>query len=384
MNHSALFEEYKEQALQGRHITLDQLESLLEKHQSKNIITKLGCSVLGKPIYGFKTGTGNFKILLWSQMHGNEGTTTKAVFDVFNFLDSEERVAFDWKQKFTFYCIPMLNPDGAELYTRENANGVDLNRDFLNLSQPESALLLRVFEEFKPDFCFNLHDQRTIFAAGATSNPATVAFLAPAFDEPRNINPSRLKAMNLIVSINEMLQQFIPNQVGRFDDAFNRQCVGDTFQQLGVPTVLFEAGHFPEDYQREVTRKYIFFSLMEGFKVLYENDIVASKIANYLNIPQNNPCFFDFIYRNVKINYEDSEIITNFAAQFKEELFGGELVFKAYITSIGALDEYKGHLEFDAKEQPYYSATGTFPKIGELANFTLGATHEFVNGVLKK
>jgi murein tripeptide amidase MpaA len=30
---------------------------------------------------------------------------------------------------FTFYCIPMLNPDGAALYTRENANKVDLNRD---------------------------------------------------------------------------------------------------------------------------------------------------------------------------------------------------------------------------------------------------------------
>jgi murein tripeptide amidase MpaA len=29
---------------------------------------------------------------------------------------------------FTFYCIPMLNPDGAA-YTRENANKVDLNRD---------------------------------------------------------------------------------------------------------------------------------------------------------------------------------------------------------------------------------------------------------------
>jgi hypothetical protein len=47
------------------------------------------------------------------------------------------------------------------LYTLENANKVDLNRD-------SQALTVRVstscFEEFKPDYCFNLHDQRTILA----------------------------------------------------------------------------------------------------------------------------------------------------------------------------------------------------------------------------
>ena len=52
----------------------------------------------------------------------------------------------------------MVNPDGAKLYTRVNANEVDLNRDSVNLSQPESKVLRNVFEEFKPDYCFNLHD----------------------------------------------------------------------------------------------------------------------------------------------------------------------------------------------------------------------------------
>jgi hypothetical protein len=39
-----------------------------------------------------------------------------------------------------------------------------------------------------------------------------------------------------------------------------------------------------------------------------------------LKIPQNNVVFYDFIYKNVKINYDGKEIITNFAAQYKEEL----------------------------------------------------------------
>ena len=57
----------------------------------------------------------------------------------------------------------MLNPDGATLYTRANANAVDLNRDSQDLTQPARRVLRATFERFKPDYCFNLHDQRTIF-----------------------------------------------------------------------------------------------------------------------------------------------------------------------------------------------------------------------------
>jgi hypothetical protein len=47
-----------------------------------------------------------------------------------------------------------------------------------------------------------------------------------------------------------VLQRYIPGQIGRFDDSFNLNC-GDTFQAMGVPTLLFEAGHFEGDYQRK-------------------------------------------------------------------------------------------------------------------------------------
>ena len=124
----------------------------------------------------------------------------------------------------------MLNPDGAKLYTRENANKIDLNRDSKDLSQPESRVLRETFENFKPDFCYNLHDQRTIFGVGSTGKPATLSFLAPAYNEEREVNESRLKAINLIAGINDVLQKYIPGQVGRFDDSFNINCIGDTFQ----------------------------------------------------------------------------------------------------------------------------------------------------------
>ena len=44
-------------------------------------------------------------------------------------------------KKYALYIIPMLNPDGAKRYSRENENGIDLNRDALNLTQKLSGLV---------------------------------------------------------------------------------------------------------------------------------------------------------------------------------------------------------------------------------------------------
>ena len=382
MNLEQLFDQNKEQSLQGRYITLDDIEPLLNKINTNNQLEIIGKSVLEQPIYKYQIGTGKTKILLWSQMHGNESTTTKGLFDFLNVLHSNSELAHKWLNSFTFYCIPMLNPDGAKLYTRENSNKVDLNRDSQNLSQPESRVLRATFESFKPDFCFNLHDQRTIFGVSDTGKPATVSFLAPAYNEAREINESRLKAINLIAGINDVLQQYIPGQIGRFDDTFNLNCIGDTFQYMGVPTVLFEAGHYPNDYLREETRKYIFIALISSFQVINENDIVGNEFDKYMIIPQNKVVFYDFIYKNIKINYDGIEIITNFAAQYKEELVGHQIRFNAYIVKIGELDDYFGHFEYDANGALYSDDDNNIPKLEQKADFYLNKNMKFVNGMM--
>ena len=315
-------------------------------------------------------------------MHGNESTTTKALFDFLNVLNGDASFAKKLLQSFTFCTIPMLNPDGAKLYTRENANAIDLNRDSKNLTQPETRIIREVFENFEPDFCFNLHDQRTIFGVGDTGKPATLSFLAPAYNVAREINKTRLQAINLIAGIAAVLEPFIPGQIGRFDDSFNGNCIGDTFQSLGVPTVLFEAGHFQNDYHREQTRKYVFMSLISSFKILDENDIDANRLGKYLSIPQNKVVFYDFLYKNVKINYDGIEIITNFAAQYKEELIDNQICFNAYIVHISELDNYFGHFEFDAKEACYLDDTDNIPRLNQKANFYLDNKIKFVNGLV--
>ena len=383
MNLEHLFSQYKEETIQGRYITLDSIGPLLQKLNTNDQLKIIGKSVLGKPIYSYEIGEGKTKIFLWSQMHGNESTTTKSLFDFLNVLHSGSELAQQLLNAFTFCSIPMLNPDGATLYTRVNANKVDLNRDSQELTQPESKLLRAIFESFKPDYCFNLHDQRTIFGVSTTGKPATLSFLAPSYNEEREINESRLQAINLIASINEVLQEYLPNQIGRFDDSFNINCIGDMFQYLGVPTLLFEAGHFADDYEREKTRKYVFMALIASFKTLSENVIVSNGIDIYLNIPQNKAVFYDFIYKNIKINYDGIEKITNFAAQYKEELIENQICFNAYISEIGNLDGYFGHFEYNAKEALYKDDFDNIPKLDQKADFNLNNNIKFVNGMIK-
>lgn len=378
-----LFLQFKEQSIQGRYLTLEAILPILKRHNTHNQLKHVGNSVQQKPIYTYQIGTGKTKIFLWSQMHGNESTTTKALLDFINFLNSDTELAIMLLEDFTFLAIPILNPDGAELYTRENANKVDLNRDSQDLTQPESTTLRGVFEVFQPDYCFNLHDQRTIFGVADTGKPATVSFLAPSYNEARDINTTRLKAINVIANINKVLQNYIPGQVGRFDDSFNINCIGDTFQYLGVPTILFEAGHFPDDYQREETRKYIFISLLASFTTLSENDIVDNEITQYLNIPQNKVVFYDFMYKNIKINYDGIEIITNFASQYKEELIENRICFNAYVSQIGNLENYFGHFEYDAKGALYTDDFGNIPKLNQKTDFSLDNNIKFVNGMIK-
>ena len=381
MDSLQLATEYLEPKLKGKYIHLDVIFPLLESFKNVFEITEIGKSVQQRSIYQVQIGTGKTKILMWSQMHGNEPTTTKGLFDFFNFLSKDSELAQQIKNKYTLLCIPMLNPDGAFAYTRENANSVDLNRDAYLASQPEMKLLRILYEEFKPDYCYNLHDQRTIFGTEGFNLPATMSFLAPAFNNDRDYNEVRMKAIVIINKMNRALQEYIPYQIGRFDDSYNVNCTGDYFTTQNTPTILFEAGHFQMDYGRDESRKYVFISLLSSLLDNYENVIVDNELDNYLRIPQNNKRFFDFIYKNVKIIDNSVEKIINFAAQYDEVLENNEIYFKAKISKVSDLEEYSGHTEYDCESMLFLENGINIPEIGKEANFYLNNLTEFNNGV---
>ena len=339
------FSAYKAKDLYGRYISLKNIKPLIDKLRDEFYVSVIGYSVEKRPIHKIVIGKGSKKILMWSQMHGNESTTTKALFDVFNvFKDSNSKNIKRILENCTICFVPMLNPDGAEVYTRYNANAVDLNRDAQDMSQPESKVLRDLFNEFKPDFCFNLHGQRTIFSAGKRNKSAVLSFLAPAQDDKYSISKNRKVAMDLICRIQNALQIVIPEQIGIYDDTFNQDCVGDTFQGLGAATILYEAGHFPEDYQRETTRELIFKALFLGLDLISQTTDLGEHHKFYFQIPENEKLHRDIIIRNVLIDNEIKDV----SIQYEEVLSDDLIEFIPRIDAIETNLNLFGHREIDA------------------------------------
>src|SRR5204863_4584952 len=137
------------------------LKAVAEADPNRFIFERVGASLEGRSINMISTGTGPFRVLLWSQMHGDEPTATAALFDVFDYLQRhrDDPVPRRILSSLTLYVVPMLNPDGAERFQRRNAQGIDINRDALGLQTPEGLVLKQVRDRFNPRIGFNLHNQ---------------------------------------------------------------------------------------------------------------------------------------------------------------------------------------------------------------------------------
>lgn len=123
-------------------------DGLLRYFSTKNTEKEqIGTSFLGNSIYKLSFGTGEKRILIWSQMHGNESSGTRAMFDVINFFEQNSETAQNILSQLTIDFIPMLNPDGANVNTRRNAIGIDINRDFLAKESTEIHILLKQVEK---------------------------------------------------------------------------------------------------------------------------------------------------------------------------------------------------------------------------------------------
>lgn len=370
--------------LVGQYVTAERILPLINSLPAIFEVEIIGRSVEDRPIHTIRIGKGKTRILLWSQMHGDESTATRVLFDLFRFFEHPA----DFKslrdailEQCTLVIIPMLNPDGAFRYTRTNALNIDLNRDAKSLQMPESNVLKELALDFKPHFGFNLHDQGTQYNVGSTKNPATLSFLAPAADEKRSITTSRKKAMQVIAAMNTFTQQLIPNHIGRYDDAFCNTCFGDTLQQMGVALMLIEAGH--SDWQREKTREYYFYALLKGLETItkYKYTTIATKA--YFAIPENNKLFFDVIYRNVKVKYPRLTYKIDIGINFNEYIAGNNIKRQGKIAKIGDLSNYLAHIEEDVFDAVYYSNDNLIPKIGQKANFFL-ENIEIIDGFIKK
>lgn len=276
--------------------------------QAPNIfdVQEIGKSFEGRPIRLIKIGSGDVKIMLWSQMHGDESTATMAIADIFSYFasDADENEKKDLFSKITLLFIPILNPDGAERHQRRTAQYIDLNRDAIALVTPEARILKNIQNEFQPDFGFNLHDQELSTVKG-TKEISAIAFLAPAMDEEKSDNEVRIEAKKLAAFLTEIMMEFVPGKITRYDDGYEPRAFGDSIQTWGTSTVLIESGHTIGDPEKFFIRKLNAVGLLSAFYAIASGEYKNSNIATYEKLPGNSERAYDLIIRNILIKYKN-------------------------------------------------------------------------------
>jgi len=345
---------YKEASITHRRFKHQDIIPIIENLKGQFKLRKVGASVEGRDIYMVSIGEGKESVLLWSQMHGNESTATMALMDIFNFLSRNDELDDLRKllnDNLTIHFIPMLNPDGAEKFERRNAYGFDINRDALRLQSPEARILKQVRDSLDADWGFNLHDQSRYAASGISPKSATISFLAPAFNYAKDINQTRGEAIKLIGLINTIIQNYIPGKVGKYSDDFEPRAFGDNMQKWGSRTILVESGGLEDDREKQRIRKLNFVLILSALESIATGSYQDYSFDIYDKLPFNKGGrLHDLMIRNVKLNYQEREYITDIA--FRSNEVEDELHKKFYLSSsirdLGDLSTFYGYQEFDA------------------------------------
>jgi hypothetical protein len=283
---------------------VERLKALEAKHPGDLTLEEIGRSFEGRSIHLLRLGTGPHKILLWSQMHGDEPSATPALLDLADFLLSrpEQPEVRTILAGTTLLMIPMLNPDGVERYQRRNAQGIDINRDALNLATPEGRLLKLIRDRFQPELGFNLHDQNRRTAVGATGALATISLLAVAGDAQGTLTPGRARAKRACAAVVSTLRLLLAGGIARYDEDWSPRAFGDNLTAWGTPVVLIESGGLAGGRSLPDLTRLNFVALYRVLADLVRDDLAGHDPALYEDLPRNqSDAFADVIVRGGQI-----------------------------------------------------------------------------------
>lgn len=350
----ATYEQYKEKSLEKRRIKHFQVELLVQRlrRNSPFEIRRVGSSMLGRSINLISFGEGDIDVFLWSQMHGNEPTATQAIFDLLNYFQQnwEDEWVIRLRSKLRIHFLPMLNPDGAQLFTRRTALFVDMNRDANRLQSPEGRLLKELRDSLQAEWGFNLHDMNPYYKVGLSMKPATIAFLAPPYNYEEEVDSVRRRAMQLIGVLNRALQEVIPGQVSKWGDDYEPRAFGDNVQKWGTSTVLIESGYYPGDPERQEVRKLNYLALMVAFRSILDLGYEEMGLRDYRSLPRNDNRSFDLKIHNIThiVNGRPYQLDIGIKRFEKDDSFHDSFHIESRVEDLGDLSTHLGHETFDA------------------------------------
>ena len=348
------------------------LKKYLKKLNGLGIkVEQVGFSNANREIYQVEWGTGPLKVMMWSQMHGDEPTATSSLIDMFAFLQTHKDK--DWVKKLgetmTIRAVPMLNPDGAEMYQRRNLQGIDINRDARDLKTPEARLLKMLRDNWSPAIGFNLHNQQALTTVGSTRRQASISFLVVYGDAEKTTNEGHERNKRVTSAMVSALQKFIPGHIGRYGDEWTPTAFGDNFSAWGTPTILIETGAlYAKDELYLVKMNFIAF--LTGLNSIATGSENTQDPFVYVNLPENTSGgLVDVIFRGATIvnTGELTQMMIGDIAAVAERRRASFLNMTK-IRGVGDMRNLSGLEEYDANGFYVIQRFGR-TKSGEMAEF---------------
>lgn len=269
-------------------------------------VQRLGESSEGRSISQLTLGNGPTRILAWSQMHGDEPTHTDVLLTLVNLLQRfpEHASTKSILSGCTLYLIPMLNPDGAERYTRRNAQDIDVNRDALQLQSPEGRVLRKAVEDIRPHFALNLHNQRPRYAVDAVAGKvAAVSLLVPPIDAEDTQTKGTRLAKQVAACLIQAVTPSCEGMISRYSADFMSRCFGEWVQQQGIATLAIEAGGWTTpDLDLSPLEQVHFVGLVGALEKIASEAYLQSDPGAYDALPRSaEHDLFDFMLRSVSV-----------------------------------------------------------------------------------
>jgi hypothetical protein len=330
------------------------LETLAREHTGLFSVAQEGRSGEGRRLALLALGRGPTKVLLWSQMHGDEPTATSALVDLLSFLGKNREGAAGQRllSNLTIYLLPMLNPDGAERTTRRNAQGIDINRDALRLETPEGRFLKAVRDRFLPPYGYNLHNLSPLTVAGKNGEQVALAFLSVPYDEALTENEGRRTTKRLAVFLRRFLAPWAAGKLARYDADYSARAFGDSMTRWGTATLLIETGGWNGPDEAETLVRLNFVAFLGSLQALSDGSLAALDPKEYDAIPLlSREGLFDVVIREATVlNGEGLQPYVADVALVRPHSFGGTAGRgRPGVVDLGDLRTFKGKEEIPAK-----------------------------------
>ena len=146
---------------------MDYLEPLVASSSLVEMKT-IGTSVSGNPIpalyFSQDTVFASQRekkpvVMMICQQHGDEPSSKEAAMIVVRRLLNEDSSLLN---KLDLILVPQVNPDGSDKGSRRNANDMDLNRNHVMLSEPESQAIHQLFLDWMPEVTLDVHEYNAV------------------------------------------------------------------------------------------------------------------------------------------------------------------------------------------------------------------------------